>query len=295
MTVSRPIIERLVIIGMGLIGGSLARALRVGGAVGEIIGVGRNCDALAKAVDWGVIDSYCQDSERAVAGADLVVIATPVGTMEEIFQRISGALNPVTTITDVGSVKAAIVTAAQAALGPHFPRFVPGHPIAGTERSGVAASEPDLFRDRHVILTPVVETAVDAVALVREMWECSGARVTEMTATLHDRVLGATSHLPHILAYTLVDFLAGREDNELLFKFAAGGFYDFTRIASSDPTMWRDICVSNKAVIAAALSAYRDTLDRALDALQRGDGEQLEALFANAKAARDRHSKHFRR
>ncbi|MDH3688865.1 MAG: prephenate dehydrogenase/arogenate dehydrogenase family protein [Gammaproteobacteria bacterium] len=284
-------INKLAIIGTGLIGGSLARALKAQGAVAKVIGVGRNPQNLEKAMELGAIDAFTHDAGAAVVSADMVVLATPIGAMEDAFRQIAPALTPQAVVTDVGSVKAVVVAAARRHLGERLPRFVPGHPIAGTERSGVTASEKDLFQDRHVVLTPVAETEPQATALVRQMWEVTGSTVSEMTVAQHDHVLSATSHLPHVLAYTLVDHLAHREDSELLFRLAAGGFYDFTRIASSDPVMWRDICLGNREAITAAVRAYRDALDQMLDALDRGDGEQLSELFTHAKRARDRYIK----
>lgn len=284
-------INRLVIIGTGLIGGSLARALKAQNAVQEVIGVGRNIKNLQEAVNLDVIDRFALQPGEAVAGADVVVVATPVGAMEIVFEAIAHAVESTAVITDVGSVKAVVVAAARRHLGAHFSSFVPGHPIAGTEQSGVAASQVDLFEDRHVVLTPLTETNTDATTRVRRMWEVAGSKVIEMPTGQHDQVLGATSHLPHVLAYTLVDFLAGREDSELLFKLAAGGFYDFTRIASSDPVMWRDICVANREIIASTVRAYGDALEAVCKNLEQGDGQGLMDMFKKAKHARDLHLK----
>ena len=204
-------IAKLVVIGVGLIGGSLACALRKAGRVGAVIGVGRSIANLKQAVALGVIDSYSQDGAQAVADADMVVIGATLGSTAAILETIAPALQPATIVTDVGSTKASVVAAARLALGDKFARFVPGHPIAGTEHSGAQAAFADLYVGHRVILTPVAETDLDALARVRAMWECVGARVTQMSVADHDRVLAATSHLPHMLAFTLVDMLAAAD------------------------------------------------------------------------------------
>jgi prephenate dehydrogenase len=234
-----------------------------------------------------VIDAVETDAARAVTGADVVVLATPVGAMPAVLESIAGHVQPAAVVTDVGSVKGAVVEAARAALGAGIRRFVPGHPIAGTERSGVAASFAELFEGRRVVLSPCAETDGDAVERVRLMWEAAGARVSIMEAAVHDRVFAETSHLPHVLAYALVDCLARSDDGPAIFRYAAGGFYDFTRIASSDPVMWRDICVANAGNVGASLDRLRAALDEAAAAIARGDGEWLEEMFARAKQARD--------
>lgn len=281
-------IDRLCILGVGLIGGSLALAARAAGACREVVGCGRDPAHLERAVTRGVIDRYELDPAAAVAGADVVVVAVPVGALEGVLAAIVPALGPETVVTDVGSTKGSVVEAARAAFGEVPARFVPGHPIAGTERSGVEAAFAELFRDHRVILTPLPETDREAVATVRGLWQAAGAHVSEMEVAHHDQVLAETSHLPHVLAFALVDSLAKTPEQEEVFQYAAGGFRDFTRIASSDPVMWRDICISNREALLAALQRYTDDLAQLVDAIDRGDGERLLEVFQKAKSARDR-------
>lgn len=281
-------IARLAVIGVGLIGGSLARALRQAGEVGEIVGAGRGVPNLEQAVALGIIDRYTTDARAAVDGADMVLIGATLGATPAILDAIAPALGSATVITDVGSTKASVVAAARTALGAHFSRFVPGHPIAGTEHSGAAASFAELFAGHKVILTPVAETAPAALAQVRAMWELAGAQVVEMAVERHDEVLAATSHLPHLLAFNLVETLATRGDADSIFEFAAGGFRDFTRIASSNPEMWRDIALANAPALREVCQQYLARFERLLRALDSGDGATLEASFRRAKAARDR-------
>lgn len=280
-------IRRLAILGVGLIGGSLARALRDAGHVQEIVGFGRSLANLQRAVELGVVDRIETSMSAAVNGADMVVLATPVGTMPDMLVAIAPYLGKDAVVTDVGSVKGAVANAARTALGARLAVFVPGHPIAGTERSGVEASFASLFAGRRVVLTPLPETGPDAVIRVRAMWRAAGAEVVEMSVAHHDEVLAATSHLPHLLAYALVDMLAKLDDRREVFAFAAGGFRDFTRIASSDPVMWRDIALANREAIGEMLKHFRGELDGLIDAVDAGDGERLRSLFARAKAARD--------
>ena len=282
-------IERLCIIGVGLIGGSLARALREAGACQEVVGAGRNSANLQTAVDLGVIDRYDTDLAQAVSGADMVVVCVPLGAMEGVFRAIKGQLTAHAVLTDVGSAKGSVIEAAQRVFDAVPDFFVPGHPIAGTEQSGVEASFPELYRDRRVILTPLPETDAHATDRVRDLWEAAGARVTEMDPIHHDAVLAATSHLPHVLAYTLVDSLSRLNDSDELFEYAAGGFRDFTRIASSDPVMWRDICLANGDAIQLMLEHYINDLQGLKRALKHHDGQQLLELFSAAKHARDRY------
>ncbi len=279
------LIKRLSIIGVGLIGGSLARALR--GVCGEIVGCGRNRANLQKAVELGVIDRYETVPASAVNGADMVIVAVPLGSMAAMFAAIRDALSPDAVISDVGSAKASVVEDARQHLGEHFRRFVPAHPIAGTEKSGVAASFAELFEKRRVIITPLSETDSAAYAKVSAMWEKTGADVVDMSVEHHDKVLAATSHLPHLLAYSLVDTLAKMEASTEIFSFAAGGFRDFTRIASSDPRMWRDICIANQKAILEMLAHFNDDLADLTDAVRSGDAERIENIFGRAKAARD--------
>ena len=282
-------IERLCIIGTGLIGGSLARALREAGACQEVVGAGRNTGNLQTAVDLGVIDRYDTDLAQAVSGADMVVVCVPLGAMEDVFRAIKDQLAEHAVLTDAGSAKGSVIEAVQRAFGrvPDF--FVPGHPIAGTEQSGVEASFPGLYKDRRVILTPLPETSANATDRVRDMWEAAGARVTEMDPLHHDAILAATSHLPHVLAYTLVDSLSKLDDSDELFEYAAGGFRDFTRIASSDPVMWRDICLANGDAIQLMIEHFIGDLEGLKRAVQHHDGQQLLEIFTSAKTARDRY------
>jgi prephenate dehydrogenase len=280
--------RRVAILGVGLIGGSLARALRRVGCRAEFVGYGRNHLNLQRAVDLGVIDRFETTVALAVAGADMVVIAVPVGTIGAMLSEMALHLDPDAVVTDVGSTKQSVIEDARRLLGGNLPAFVPGHPIAGTEKRGVEASSAALFNDHTVLLTPIAETKALAVARVRAMWEATGARVVEMDAARHDRILAATSHLPHMLAYTLVDTLARMDDSEEIFNYAAGGFRDFTRIASSDPTMWRDICLANGAAIAEAIERYQKNLASVVEAIRRQDAAGLMELFSRAKAVRDR-------
>lgn len=283
-------INRLCIIGVGLIGGSLARAARRAGACREVVGAGRNEAQLRKAVELGVVDRYSTRIAEAVAGADMVVLAVPLGAMEETLRQMAGHLMPGTVITDVGSAKGSVVAAARAVFGEVPANLVPGHPIAGTERSGVEASFAELFEGRRVILTPLAETDPQALRKVRDLWEAAGAEVVDMGVEHHDEVLAATSHLPHLLAFALVDTLARMDEGEEIFRYSAGGFRDFTRIASSDPVMWRDICLANHEAIVAMLGRYIAALEQLSGAVREADGAHLLDVFSRAKAARDRHT-----
>lgn len=280
--------QRLTIIGVGLIGGSLARALRREHPGIEVVGCGRHLPNLERARELGVIDRYETDPGRAVEGSDLVVVAVPVGAIGPIFAAIAGHLAAGAVVTDVGSTKGNIVDAARRNLGGRLADFVPGHPIAGTERSGVGASFAELFQGCRVILTPLAETRRTALERVRALWTLAGARVSEMDVRHHDEVLAATSHLPHLLAYTLVDTLARMDDSEEIFDYAAGGFRDFTRIASSDPALWRDISIANRDAMLDTVQRFTDNLAAVTEALQRNDGDALMKVFARAKEVRDR-------
>ncbi len=280
-------IKRLCIIGVGLIGGSLARALREAGYVGEIVGSSRREEHLQEAVDLGVIDRFDTDPARAVEGADMVFVAVPLGAMGKVMEKIAGALAPAAVVTDGGSAKASVVRDIVAAVGSMPDWFVPGHPIAGTEQSGVAASFAGLYRGRRVILTPLEQTRPDAISKVRAMWEAAGAKVNEMSVEHHDEVLAATSHLPHMLAFALVESLARLSEQREIFEYAAGGFSDFTRIASSDPVMWRDICIANREALLTMLDRFHTDLEALRAAVDRGDEETLLRIFSEARQARD--------
>ena len=280
-------IERLTIIGVGLIGGSLARALKSKGAVKEVIGTSRSIQHLQRARELGVIDRIEIDMGAAVSGADVVVVAVPVGAMESVFADIAPRLSDKTVLTDVGSSKASVVDAALKVFGKLPENFVPAHPIAGTEKSGVEASFVELFQQHRVILTPTEVSSADAVSKVRLMWEQVGAIVTETSVSHHDEILAATSHLPHLLAFSLVDTLATMDDKQEIFDYAAGGFRDFTRIASSDPLMWHDICVHNGPALLKILDRFNADLDHLRKAIAENDGDYLLQVFSRAKAARD--------
>jgi prephenate dehydrogenase len=286
--------NKLVIFGVGLIGGSLARALRerddVGGAR-TVIGVGRAPASTARALELGVIDGAAaldDDAalQAALAGADLVLLAAPVAQTQSLLARIAPFLEATTVVTDAGSTKSDVVAAARAALGERVGQFVPGHPIAGRESSGVDAALPDLYVDRNVVLCALPENAPEAVARVAAMWRATGAAIHDMTPDQHDRVLASVSHLPHLLSFALVEQILCSPDAALKFSFAAGGFRDFTRIAASSPEMWRDVCVANRTALLAELDAYTAVLARLRSAVEAGDGAALETVFARSRAAR---------
>lgn len=280
-------ITRLAVIGVGLIGGSYARALRAAGQVKEIIGCGRSSENLERAVELGVIDAYSHDIGQAVEGADLIFLAVPLGAIRAAFEAMKGHLAENAIITDGGSVKGSVIRDCEDVFGCMLPNFVPGHPIAGTEQNGVEASYAELYKNRRVILTPVCQTNESAIAVVHAAWRYCGAEVTRMFAVDHDRILAATSHLPHMLAYALVDMLARMDDKEEVFRYAAGGFRDFTRIASSNPVMWRDICVANKDQLAALVEDFAAELQQLAASIRAGEQQQLEQIFENARDARE--------
>ena len=286
--VARLKIRKLVVIGVGLIGGSFALALRRARAVRHVVGVGRTRRNLADALRLKVIDEASQDPARAVQGADLVLLATPVGQMPAIMTAIAPHLPAHAVITDAGSTKRDVIACAQRFLGAHLPRFVPAHPVAGTEMSGAAAAFPDLFRGRNVILTPQAGTAAGAATLVRRAWETCGACVVRLDAGAHDELLAAVSHLPHVIAFALVNMLAGRRDPARLFGLSAGGLRDTVRIAGSSPEMWADICVANRDALLAALEDYGNVLEQTRAAIERADAQELRRLFAQARSAREK-------
>ena len=281
-------IDKLCIIGVGLIGGSLAIALRQAGYCKEVIGAGRNAGRLQVAKDLGVVDSFCTDLAEAVADADMIFVAVPMGAMAAVFKQIDGHLKPGAIITDGGSAKVSVMKDAKLHLNRSYSQFVAGHPIAGTEQSGVEAAFGGLYQNRRVIITPTYDTNKRAADKVTAMWQAAGAKVESMPASHHDDILAGTSHLPHLLAYGLVNCLFESSNSESYFKYAAGGFRDFTRIASSDPVMWRDICLSNKMALLDSLSLYQAELDRLKDAITKEDADQLLSYFQSAKASRDK-------
>jgi prephenate dehydrogenase len=281
-------IEKLVIVGVGLIGGSFALALKAAGAVGRVIGVGRGSKNIARALDLTVIDAAGGLDAATLTDAGLVLLAVPVGQMPSVMRALAPLLGGRTVVTDAGSTKQDVIEMARRELGGSLARFVPGHPIAGTEKSGAEAAFAGLYRGRKVVLTPLAENDPDAVALVRGAWERCGARVFEMKPEEHDAVLASVSHLPHALAFVLVDLIAQQVNAKQLFSYAAGGFRDFTRIASSSPEMWRDICLANRKALLAEIDRYRGGLDEIRAILERGDAKAIEALFSRARDARDR-------
>ncbi len=280
-------IKKLSILGVGMIGGSLARALKRADACQTVVGFGRSEEKLRMAMDLGVIDEYSLRARDAVQGADMVVIATPLSTNARLFADIKASLPENAVITDVGSAKGIVVKAARENLGEKFANFVPGHPIAGKEKSGVEASSADLFEDHVVILTPGEETSIHALSNVTAMWEACLAEVITLDVEHHDDVLAATSHLPHVLAYALVDCLAKKQETEEVFSYAAGGFLDFTRIASSDPTMWHDICTANRDSLLRMLDMFNEHLVQVRDAIEKNDSEKIHQVFSRAKETRD--------
>ena len=281
-----PEFGKVVIFGVGLIGGSFALALKAAGEVEEVVGFGRSIATLTQALELGIIDRLGVNPGQEVADADLVLIATPVGQMSEIMARIAPYLGADTVVTDGGSTKSDVVAAARAAFGERIGQFVPAHPIAGAENSGAAAARADLYRERKVVLTPLPENSVLNVARVRSAWEWCGALIHELSPAEHDRVFAAVSHLPHLLSFALVHDLAVRENSDLFFTFAASGFRDFTRIAASHPEMWRDISLANREALLDELDRYRAQLDEVRVALAAGDGSRLEEIFDTARTAR---------
>ncbi len=282
-----PLINRLAIIGVGLIGGSLALALRRQGMVGEVVGIGRGEANLRRGVELGVIDRYSLDPCEGVRGADLIFIATPVCTIAGIIARIAPFLSPGAIVTDGGSVKEEIVAASEP-LMPSGTFFVGGHPIAGTEHSGVEAAFADLYENRRCILTPTPQTDPTALALVSRIWEAVGSQVVLMDVHKHDRVLAAISHLPHMVAYSLVNAVGGYDRfDESILRYSAGGFRDFTRIASSDPVMWRDIALMNREALLEMMDFFADSLSHLRRLVAAGESDGLERFFADSKELRD--------
>ncbi|MBP0594615.1 prephenate dehydrogenase/arogenate dehydrogenase family protein [Paraburkholderia sp. LEh10] len=286
--------DKLVIFGVGLIGGSLARALRERGDVGgerRVIGVGRSPSSTQRALELGVIDasvSLADDAALpdALEGADVVLLAAPVAQTQPLLERIAPFLDSSTIVTDAGSTKSDVVDAARAALGERIGQFVPGHPIAGRELSGVDAALPDLYVNRNVVLCALPENAPADVERVAAMWRATGASVHAMPPGQHDHVFASVSHLPHVLSFALVEQILNSSDAALKFSFAAGGFRDFTRIAASSPEMWRDVCVANRAALLDEIDGYTAVLARLRTAIEASDGATLEAVFARSRTAR---------
>jgi prephenate dehydrogenase len=279
---------RVAVIGVGLIGGSFSLALKEKKLCGHVVGAGRGAANLKTALESGVIDSAEAGAASAVRNADLVLVSTPVAQFEKIFGEIREPLKPGALVMDTGSTKRDVVAAARAGLGAKIAQFVPAHPIAGAEHSGAAAANAALFRGRRLVLTPLEENRQQDVETAAGLWGASGARVSRMTPEAHDQVFAAVSHLPHLLAYALVDDISARANAAQLFGYAAGGFRDFTRIASSHPEMWRDICVANRDRLLHELHLYEEKLKTIGAMLEAGDAASLEKLFAEARAARAR-------
>ncbi len=280
-------INHLVIIGVGLIGGSLALALKQAGYVQRVTGCGRSEDHLKKGLKLGIIDDYDLNITTAVKGADVILVAVPLGAMRGVFTQLLPNLKATAVITDVGSAKESVLEDARATLDHKITRFVGGHPIAGTENSGVEAGFASLYQNRKVIITPTEDTDQDAVELVNKMWQACGAQVEHMEVHHHDLILAATSHLPHMLAFSLVSHLSKMTDQDEIFNYAAGGFRDFTRIASSDPVMWRDICMANGDALVKLIEGYKEELDHIATAIKNDDPVALFELFRDAKHTRD--------
>lgn len=287
-------LKKIVIFGVGLIGGSVALALKKAqpkpGSL-HIIGLGRNPSNLATALQLGVIDAWLDsdqaDLQSALAGADVILIAAPVAQTASILSRIKPHLNRQTLVTDAGSTKGDVLACAQGILADQFDQFVGAHPIAGAEKSGVHAAKADLFVEKNVVLTPTTNTQEQALARATAFWQACGAKVSSMPAQTHDAIFASVSHLPHLLAFALVDNIASRPNAAELFGFAASGFRDFTRIAGSHPEMWRDISLANKEALLQELDAYQTELSKLKTLLKNQDGEGLQALFSRASLARN--------
>lgn len=285
---SVPRINKLVIIGVGLIGGSFALALKKAKAVKHVVGVGRTRKNLNTALKLGVIDEISSDAAAAVRDADLVLIGTPVGQMAGVMKTIAPHLNSKTIVTDGGSTKQDVIACARKHLGAHFANFVPAHPMAGTEHSGAAAAFPELYRGRKVIVVPQAETAPRAVRTVRAAWLACGATVVRLQAREHDDILAAVSHLPHAVAFALMGTLAKRKDARHVLGFSAGGLRDTVRISGSSPEMWRDIFLANRTALLGAIDKYLFEIKYLRKSLQAGDGDALQAMFEGARDARER-------
>lgn len=279
-----PTFDRIVVFGVGLIGGSFALALKQAGEVKQVIGVGRRVETLQRAQALGIIDTMGDAS--SVAGADLVLIAAPVAQTEMLLREMQPHLQAGTVVTDAGSTKSDVVQAARAALGEKITLFVPGHPIAGREQNGPEAALADLYHGKKVVLTALPENSSDSIARVAGAWERCGALIHYLSAEEHDAVFAAVSHLPHLLAYALVGNIASRENADRLFQYAASGFRDFTRIAGSSPEMWRDISLANRQALLAELDAYTEQLASLRSMLLSADGAGIEQVYARAQSAR---------
>jgi len=281
-------VDNICVVGVGLIGGSFAKALKHAGFSGKITGVVRTETKARQAIELGVIDDASLNLSDAAASSDLIMLAVPMLSMREQLEKIAPALRPHTIVTDAGSVKQAFINDARATL-PYMNRVVPGHPIAGKEKSGLDAIDPHLYNDHRILLTPLPETDADAVEVVRTLWEQTGGIVECLSPDHHDDVLAATSHLPHVLAFAMVDMLASRQEKAEIFRYAAGGFRDFSRIASGETVMWRDICLTNKDPLYKAIEELEAHLSVVKKAIAEADADTIEAVFQRAREARDAH------
>lgn len=279
--------NKICIYGVGLIGGSLALACKKANPSVEIVGIGRNENNLQQAKTLGVIDSFSMDLSEVLKDVDLIVFAVPVGSMDAVFENVKSHLTESMVLTDVGSTKGNVVASANKILNGFFKNFVPGHPIAGIEKSGAESAFAELFDQRRVILTPTKDTNLNATKRITSLWQACGAEVVEMSVEHHDEVLAATSHLPHMLAFSLVDTLSKMNDKQEIFKYAAGGFRDFTRIASSSPEMWQDICLANSDALVEVIKKFQTDLSDLTKAIESGDKETILKIFSGAKTARD--------
>ena len=279
-------ISRLAIVGVGMIGGSLALGLKQAGAVGMVVGVDRSLENLQQAQTLGIVDVIADNIEHAVTGADIVLLAVPVGQMAAVMEDIAPYLKPDTIVTDAGSTKQDVVGLMQQHLAGNLANCVPAHPIAGAELSGAGAARADLYRNKKLVITPLAATAAVAVDRIAAMWQCCGAQTSVMSAGEHDAIFAAVSHLPHLLAYSLVDMIAQRDNAAQLFSFAAGGFRDFTRIAGSSPEMWRDIAIANRSAILDELQTFQQQLEYLRAALFDQDTVTLMELFSRAQQSR---------
>ncbi len=281
--------NKVYLIGVGLINGSLARDLKTLGLARVVAGIGRDRQRLEGARSLGVIDEYSLLQDADVSDADAIVIGVPVARTADSLAAIRSSLSVDTLLTDVGSTKCSVIQAAREVFGEVPSRFVPGHPVAGSEQSGYEHAQESLFRGRKVILTPVEHTDAQALQDIRQMWQATGASVDEMSAQAHDMILSATSHLPHMVAYALVHYLGGRPDADHVFDYAAAGFYDFTRIASSSPDMWTDICVANRDELLRSLDGFAGLLQELRAMISQGDEQALHTILGQAKHLRDNH------
>ena len=283
--------KRIGVVGLGLIGGSFASGLKKRGLVEQVVGYDKNAASLASALEAGIIDCAASSVADSAKSVDIMIIAVPVLSVQSILEQIP--LNKI--ITDVGSVKAPIIEASRTVYGKVPEKLIPGHPIAGSEKQGVTSANPDLFENHMVILTPLKSTDESATEIIRKLWQSLGSQVIEMSAARHDNILAQTSHLPHLLAYALVEALTSRGDTMEVLKFAAGGFRDFSRIAASDPIMWRDIFKANRSEVIKALDRFLEEISSLRQLVSNGDSDAMEKVFKRARKARNDYLKQFQK